>query len=87
MRTADGRVYLFRGGRLAAEVVDRAGIVHAYRATTTGLPAGFAEADAAHRPHSTASTGLLNGVDVRLDRAGSRTSSTRTTAALATSSM
>ena len=70
VRTADGRVYLFAADDSPPKSSTGPAIVHAYRATTTGLPAGFAEADAAHRPHSTASTGLLNGVDARLDRAG-----------------
>jgi fibronectin type 3 domain-containing protein len=70
VRTAGDRVYVFAADDTAAKTFTGPGVIHAYRSTTTGLPAAFAEADAAHRPHSSASTGLLPGLDVRLDRAG-----------------
>ena len=70
VRTADDRVYVLAADDTPAKQSTGPGIIHAYRATTTGLPAGFAEADAAHRPKSTQANGLLPGVDVRLDGAG-----------------
>ncbi|MDX6476015.1 MAG: hypothetical protein QOH95_1526, partial [Gaiellaceae bacterium] len=70
VRTAGDRVYVFAADDSAPKASTGPGVIHAYRSTTTGLPASFAEADAAHRPHSTASRSLLPGLDVRLDRAG-----------------
>jgi hypothetical protein len=70
VRTAGDRVYVFAADDTAAKTFTGPGILHAYRATTTGVPTAFTESDAAHRPHSSASTGLLPGLDVRLDGAG-----------------
>ncbi|NUR76033.1 MAG: hypothetical protein HOQ28_07100, partial [Thermoleophilia bacterium] len=62
VRTAGDRAYIFAADDSAPKAFTGPAVIHAYRATTTGLPAGFAESDGAHRPHSTASSGLLNGV-------------------------
>jgi len=70
VRTADDRVYIFAADDTPVKSSSGPAVVHAFRATTTGIPAGFAEADAGHRPHSTQANGLLPGVDVRLDGAG-----------------
>src|SRR5262249_39386920 len=70
IRTAGDRVYLFAADDTPVKQGSGPGVVHAYRATTTGIPAGFAEVDAAHRPRSTQSGGVLPGVDVRLDSTG-----------------
>jgi hypothetical protein len=59
VRTTTGRVYIF-----AQELYHN--FVHAYRATTTGTPAGFAEADAIHRP---VGQGDISVVDAAIDGA------------------
>ena len=69
VRTAANRVYIFIADDTLERTSTGPGVIHAYRAKTTGNPLGFAEADAAHRPSSTG-LHVLFGPDVRLDRSG-----------------
>jgi hypothetical protein len=57
VRTSADRVYIF-----APELYQN--YIHAYRATTAGIPSAFAEADAAHRPVARAA---ISVVDAAID--------------------
>jgi hypothetical protein len=69
VRTRGNVVYVFAPDDTAQRAGSGPGVIHAYRATTAGLPRAFAEADPAHRPTSTG-THSLYAPDVRLDRRG-----------------
>jgi hypothetical protein len=69
VRSRSNVVYVFAPDDTAQREGSGPGVIHAYRATTSGIPHAFAEADSTNRPTSTGAD-ILYAPDVRLDRRG-----------------
>ncbi len=69
IRTRGNVVYVFAPDDTAQRGNAGPAVIRAYRATTSGSPRAFVEADADHHPSSTG-THVLYAPDVRLDRRG-----------------
>ena len=69
VRTSGDRVYVFAADDTAQKLGTGPGVIRAYRADRSGVPASFAEVDGAHRPTSSG-TDVLGSPDARLDLNG-----------------